>query len=732
MSLVRWLRKNNMKLMAVVVIALMFIFVAGDFIQRGNRSTATQVIGHMGAQKVTNYDLYTARGELDLLRALRADEILRSQDLQGVFLAELLFSDQRGSPALMSRVKSSIRRNLYAISDKQINDIYRRQAAPPDVLWFCLKTEAQRAGIGIPNDQAGGLLGQAIPQLFGGQTYSQFMSALMSRQGIPEQQILATFGELLAVWQYAQIICVNEGLTRQQVMVEAAAERESIDAQLVEFEAETFAATAEAPSQEQVQQHFDKYKTFIAGKISDENPYGFGYKLPDRVCLEYIAVKLDDVQTIVAPPTQDEVGDYYNRNKEEMFSEQVRSDPNDPNSELVIRTRSFAEVAASISKRLSSEKINARADAILQEARTLTEAEQAGPAGAAGEQVVAKPGDYDAAAKKLSEKHKIKVYTGRTGLLSANEMAMNEHLGMLCLRGYGQNPVRLTQVTFAVDELGVSELGPFDVLKPQINENIGPLKDMMTAAASTARRIMAVVRVVEAHKAAEPESLDVAFSTRGLQLDPNEQDSKENTYSVKEKATEDLKKLAAMETAKTRAEEFVALAGTEGWDKAISTFEERYGAKDPNKPKVFRLQNLTGMRRVSLATLEAVTVQGQGDPSAAFFLNQSRRSRLLVDKLYELVPADANTAKALPAVVEFKPDMRYLAIKDLSVKRLWKEDYEQAKPMQLFGAEYAQAQSLAPIHFNPENVVKRMHFKYVQSETQTTDANAPAKSEAAS
>lgn len=730
MSLVRWLRKNNMKLMAVVVIALMFIFVAGDFIQRGNRSTGTQVIGHMGTQKVTNYNLYAARNELDLLRALRADEILRAQDLQGVFLAELLFSDQRGSPALMSRVKSSIRRNLYAISDKQINDIYRRQA-PPDVLWFCLKTEAQRAGIGVPNDQAGGLLGQAIPQLFGGQTYSQFMAALMARHGIPEQQILATLGELLAVWQYAQMVCFSEGLTRQQVMVEAAAERESIDAQLVEFEAEKFAATAEAPSQEQVQQHFDKYKTFVAGAISEENPYGFGYKLPARVCLEYMAVKLDDVHTIVAPPTQDEVGEYYNRNKEELFSEQVRSDPNDPNSELITRTRSYAEVADTISRQLLSEKINAKADGIMQEARTLTEAGQADAAGAAAGQP-AKPGDYDAAAKKLSEKYKIKVHTGRTGLLSPNEVAMDEHLGTLFLRGYGQTPVRLNQVVFAVEGLDVSELGPFDVAKPQINENIGPLKDAMTAAVSTSRRIMAVVRVVEAHKAAEPENLDVAFSTRGLQLDPNEQASKKDTYSVKEKVTEDLKKLAVMATAKARADEFVALAGTEGWDKATSTFEERYGEKDPNKPKVFKLQNLTGMRRVSLAMLEAVAVQGQGDPSAASFLIGSRKSRLFVDKLYELVPADANTAKALPAVIEFKPDMRYLAIKDISVKRLWKEDYEQAKPMQLFSDEYAQAQSLAAIHFNPENVLKRMHFKFVKSATETTDANAPAKPEAAS
>jgi hypothetical protein len=720
-----------MKLMAVVVIALMFIFVAGDFIQRGNIQTSTQVVGHIGTQKITNYDLYVARGELDLLRSLRADDLLRAQDLQGVFLAELLFSDQRGSPELMSRVKSAIRRNLYAISDKQINDIYRRQA-PPHVLWFCLQNEARRAGIGIPNEQAGELLGQAIPQLFGGQTYSQFMTALMGRQGIPEQQILATLGELLAVWQYAQMMCVNEGLTRQQVMVEAASERETIDAQLVEFEAKLFAAAQAAPGQEQVQQHFDKYKTFVAGVISEENPYGFGYKLPARASLEYIAVKLDDVRTIVTPPTQDDVGDYYNRNKEELFSEQVRSDPNDPNSELITRTRSFAEVAGTISKQLLSEKISAKADGILQEARTLTEAGQTDVAGAAAGQPGAKPGDYDAAAKKLSEKHKIKLYSGRTGLLSAAEMQMDEHLGMLYLRGYGQNPVRLSQVVFAVDELGASELGPFDVPKPQINENIGPVKDLMTAAVGTSRRIVAVVRVTEAHKAGEPESLDVSFSTQGLQLDPNEQKSKDDTYSVKEKVVEDLNKLAAMDTAKARAEEFVVLAGKEGWDKALSTFEERYGEKDPNKPDVFKLQNLTGLRRMSLATLEALTIQGQGEPSAAFFLNESRKNRLFVDKLCELVPADANTAEALPVVMEFKPDMRYFAIKDISVKRLWKEDYEQAKPMQLFGEEHAQAQSLAAVHFNPENIVRRMRFKFVESGAEPADANAPTDAEAAS
>jgi len=54
--------------------------------------------------------------------------------------------------------------------------------------------------------------------------------------------------------------------------------------------------TAPEPSEDQLKQHFSQYKTFFPNEITDENTYGFGYKQPDRVSLEYIAVKLDDVR----------------------------------------------------------------------------------------------------------------------------------------------------------------------------------------------------------------------------------------------------------------------------------------------------------------------------------------------------------------------------------------------------------------------------------------------------
>jgi hypothetical protein len=196
--------------MAVVVVVLMIGFVGGSALNRllSPRSTS----GHRGVayfgdnKEITNYDLALARRELDILRMLRADELLKSQDLLGILLSELLFAEQRTSPALLNRIRQTIRTNQYRISDRQINDMYGR-SVPSSIYWLLLRDEVQLTGIRVQNEDVGKLLGQAIPQLFDGLTYSQRIGALINQYRIPEQQILTIFGKLLAVLQYAHMIC---------------------------------------------------------------------------------------------------------------------------------------------------------------------------------------------------------------------------------------------------------------------------------------------------------------------------------------------------------------------------------------------------------------------------------------------------------------------------------------------------------------------------------------------
>ena len=752
MSLVRWFRRNNTKVMAVVVIILMVAFVGGSSLSYmlqpkgyASRTVATTA----GNVKVKGYDLQVANRDLEILRTLKADIILgqmiripmsNTPDLQAFFLGELLFSEQKTSPVLINYIKNAIRTNLYDISEKQFNDMYKRTTVSgSEIYWHCLKTEARLAGIRVPNENVGEQLGRAIPKLFEGRNYSQIIGSIVSRQGVTEQQILEAFGNLLSVLQYAHLICADQDITIRQLMQTVAWESEGVNVEFVEFNSADFSEEQEAPVQEAIEEHFNKYKKYFSGEISEENPYGLGYKLQDRIQLEYIVLKLDEVSTIIKSPTQDEMENYYDRYKENLFMEQVPSDPNDPNSPMIDRLRSYSSVANIISKQLKQNKIDVKAEGIIQEAISLTEASiqdmndtELGEL--SSEELARLAGDYKAVAEQLGQKYKIKVYTGRTGMFDALDMQIDKYLSRLYLSGYSQNPVPLTKAVFAVPEIAASELGPFDVQAPRMYMNIGPARDMLELQGASGEMI-ALVRVVQAVKAVEPDNVDYTFGTESILLDPNEDETKEDIYSVKEKVIEDLKKLSAMETAKSRAGEFIGMVSDGDWQGAVDKFNEMYGkdthpdANDPNLPKTetFKLENLTGLRMVSKERLDALTAQSEGNPAAQYFANERNRGILLVKELYSHVPADSNSAESLPFIMVFKPDMTYYCIKDLTIKRLWKEDYDKIKTRRLFTEDSVQSQNLAVIHFNPENILKRMNFKLVDAEEPKEEPAEPEK-----
>lgn len=711
--------------MAIVVIIIMVGFIGGSSLLQQFSRRQVRTVAHYGQKgKIDEEDLYYARQELELLSVLRADDLLRNQDLRGILLGELLFAEQRISPELVNYIKQAVRQNQYRISDEQINQMYTtRMGIPPSVYWILLSDETEKAGIRIPNDQVGQLLGKVIPQLFDGASYSQVINSIMSQRGIPEEQILATLGKLLSILQYAHTICSSEDVTTRQVENMAAYERETINVEFVRFDAVAFEEFQDRPSEEQILGQFNKYKNIIAGDVTEENPYGFGYKIADRVQLEYITLKLADVRGIVKAPTLDQMEEYYDSHKQQMFTEQVRSNPDDPNSALVTRTKSYAEVARDISEQIVQEKINTTAERILQEARTLTEANLDQIADQSEEitteQLKELSGDYKTIAEQLEEKYKVQLYYGRTGLLSPVDMKNDDYLSRLYLASYGRNPVGLAQIVFAVKELELVELGIFDVAQPRMYGNIGPLKDIMQNYMGSSGAIMSLVRVIEAQKAHEPESIDLTFETGSMILDPN-QPTEDNIYSVKENVTKDLMQLDALETVKEKAEEFADLIESEDWNAALKQVNDAYkqarsdGEPNQDDPNEFMLQDLTDLRRISKADLETLIAQNQSDPASLYFMYEHRIQSRFVDKLYSLVPPDANSLEDTPLIVEFKPDMSYYVVKNLEITRLWKEQFEQIKPMLLFRNEHVQAQSLAIVHFNPENILKRTKFEAVR------------------
>ena len=268
MHLVKWFRKNNTKIMAVVVIVLMVGFVGGSALTgmlRGSGGARDTIAYHGKKQKITPLDVATARQELEMLQVLGADRVLQSQDLRGVFLSELLFSQSRSTPALLNYVMQTIQRNQYRVSQQQLTDLYEQRTMVPAFYWILLRDEALSAGIRIGAEEVAGLLRQVIPRLSEGQTYPALMRYVVGRYRVTEEDVLNTFGELLAVLQYAQTVCSSESVTHAQVRHLASLSNETLDAEFVQFESQWFADKDQTPGDYELQAHFDKYKASFAG-----------------------------------------------------------------------------------------------------------------------------------------------------------------------------------------------------------------------------------------------------------------------------------------------------------------------------------------------------------------------------------------------------------------------------------------------------------------------------------
>jgi hypothetical protein len=722
---------------SAVVLVLMILFIAGSALQymviRQHSSGSDGAVAYYGQQeksKITREELSAAMQELEILQTLRMDATLKQQqDMRLILLGELLFSQDRGSAGAMNRAMQIIHQYRLPVSDRQLSETYNRPA-PPAVYWILLRNEAESAGVSPPADEVSTLLTSMLPRLFPGQTYSAVIGSVVNRFRVPEETIVETVGRLLAVLQYAQVICSMEDITFSQLKHMASWAGDTLDVEFVAFDPRVFADKQSLPTDEAMRAHFNKYKGNYSGHVTDDNPFGFGYRLPDRVQLDYVALKLSDVARIVPAPTDEDTMKYYQQNRMTVFTEEVPSDPNDPNSPRIPRVRPYADVKELIATQLEQQRVSTKTEQILDEVRNQADANLQVDAREgkelSPEDAKARAGDYGKIAQEVAAKNGITLYSGQTGWLSATDIESDEQLSKLYVSGQGMTNVPLTQVLFSVDAFGPDAAVLMFAAKPRMYTTIGPARNPMTVRGTDpSGQIMMVARIVGASKAAEPESLDVTYSTKTLDLGEPAATKKDQTHSVQQQVARDLQTLAAWDATRRRVGEFVTMASRQGWDAAVAKFNDLYGkgaANDLNGD-AFKLDRLTGQRRVPNVELWVIAAQAAGSPVGLTDIHQAEVDKRRIDLFFSLVPPGAASAANLAAILEFKPDRCLYAVKKLSVQWLSLERYQSGKIALLQWQDNAQTQSLAVAHFNPANILKRMSFKFAEPSPQPKQEN---------
>ncbi|MFA6176212.1 MAG: hypothetical protein WC765_06510 [Phycisphaerae bacterium] len=725
MHLVKWIRKNMSKLMAVFVILIMVAFIMPQVLNQlakpRSRGPEKAMWLYDTDSQISYNAVRQATGELAVLKGLFIDKFLLGQrDFKYVLLGELLFPESVQGAAMSDEIKRAAMQNQFRVSQSRIDDFFGQSRGRSELFWLLLKAEAQKAGCATSPKQAGDILKMIVERMTEGKVDA---ATLVKNAGaahqMTEDDCLQAFADVLTIVSYARIATEVEDVTESEMAAAAAIPQEKFSAEFVEFNAKTFADKAAEPGEQQTAEQFNKYKNYLPGVITQDNPFGFGYKQRARVAVEYMLVKLDDVKKLVAVPTEEEAEEFYQQNLE-RFVEEIPADANDPNAQPTQRQKSYAEVASLIKDALLNRKVSAKATSILGQATEIADSEiiSLDFEKARVEDFKAKAKDYSAASESVAKQNNIKIYAGKTGLLSAEDFQLSQSLGSLMMQSQSRIPTRLTKIAFALDQLGdeAAKLGPYEPAKPKMFVSVGPLLDNMGS-------FMAMIRVIDAVKAAVPPDVNFSYERNLPQVTENVQIS-EITYSLKEQVRKDCKNLAAFAIANQKAEDFMAMVKADGWEKAIKKFNADYPAKVADS-NTFDMQKWTDKTRVSRSDMEMAKVAMSGSPAAERYINQSIMYGKLIDAFYSQFTGDSTEAANLPLMIKFQPQMSCFAVKSLNRTFAPMESYETNRQQIAYGKDYIIGQSMAFEFFMPDNITKRMNLRPAQKDDKS-DSNSVA------
>jgi len=717
---IKWIRKNERKIMTVVVILIMIAFIGGSALQQfmsriNPDKKAVAFYGQKG--KIAPRDLRAAQSELEVLKALGMPKLLVGMDDIGAeLLGQVLFgSDSQVSVYVSDRMKQRIVQGQLVVGISDVDAFFMQVGGRSELNWLLLKAEARAAGCVIPLETAKRMLKLVVPQIMPGTDAGQLVDYLVKNHRITEEKIMGVVANLLEILSYAKIITGNEELTIAQIRSTMGRTAEKIDAEFIKIEAADFIGKIEMPDDAQLTKQFEQYKGVAAGLCAPDNPYGFGYKLPAMVTLEYILVKLEDIEALIEEPDQKDMEDFYRQNRDNqsysnMFQFTMRMDPNDPASETT-QIRTYSQAQALIKKHFKQQRTASRADMIFNRASELTEAGFAGEDidQADAEKLKSLATDYAGSAEKLKAEFNLEVYTGKTGMLSIEDFSKTKYLSSMVAQGQSKIPTGLANLLFSIDEIGLTKLGRFDASGPKMWSNVGPVKDRFGS-------IMVMARIVEAQKAAVPESIDLSFGKKAIELDGA--DDELETYSVKGAVERDCRLVKAMSIAKARADELAGMVAESGWDKGVNKFNEKYFSKPSDESEKAAIEKMTSQSKVSLADIELTKILAKDFPDMADNMQERLNVGRLAGQFYSLLPAGETEGINLQTVIEFAPDLSYYLVKDVSRAEVNEQEYFGVKKVIAYQTESMRVSSLSLAHFMPENIRQRMEFRSAEPKEQ--------------
>ena len=710
MNPVKWLRKNNRKVMAIVVVFIMISFVLGSALTRmanlGGRSPEDarwlfdegQISPNMQSQAEAELSvlLNVGMGESLLKRDPNTGQI-GQRNLGMVLLYQLLFPQSAKNENLNRVAKMAARQGQLPVSETQIDKFFIETSEDAAVNWILLKNEAKNNGIT--------LLAEQSEQMFLQANMDQRIGVMAKNMGLTKRVIYQAVADLMSVQIMLSFMTTGDNVTALEIQNMLSLQQDTFDAEFVKIPAKLFTSGIKQPSEEEIAKQFAAFKDVFTGQLSSENPFGFGYKQHDKVKLEYVIVNIEDIEKQVPEATDEEAEQFYLKNLPDLKT-QVRSDPADPNSPMVEKTIEYAKVASLIKRQISQGKIDSKAQEIINSIKDTADSAftDMDTSKEDIEKIKAVAESYAKIAEAASVKYNVPIKAGVTSLVSAENLVSGSVLGNMGIADSKKASVSLIALIFSIDQLSDKQI--FDVTKPRMYESIGMLRDPYG-------KMVGLVRILEAKKSYAVDDLNAVIDINMPMTDT----SKIKSYTIREKVAEDIMLEKAFDVAAVKAEEFVASIKDANWAASIAKFNTEYAGEDPNAEKI-AMDSLNSQRRMSLTDLEIAKMFSQAQTGSDGMLSQAQNYKNFIDKIYSI------TSDKLPAIVDSKPDAMVYVFKDVKIKKMNVDEYQQVKNRVALGLDEKTMQGAALVFLMPENIKSRMNFRLAEkSKADANDSN---------
>jgi hypothetical protein len=257
------IQKNQKKIMAFFGVVLMLTFIKGLVPQGHDTGTVPRQIATLDGQPVTQVQVAALTSEWQLLKTLRFVDP-NQPDAQSYPLPVAIFGEKLSS---------------------QINQDQLDHANQKDAIFFLLVQEARRQGIMIATEQLQSFLNNNV--------------APLPEEGTPERdQVEQAVNDCLLVKQMLDRADSAIKISRPYQALLLAESTQALSVKFVPVTISRFIDKVPKPTDADIQNQFDAYSDREPGEFGQAaDPLGFGYKVPNRVQVQYIGVNHADLRT---------------------------------------------------------------------------------------------------------------------------------------------------------------------------------------------------------------------------------------------------------------------------------------------------------------------------------------------------------------------------------------------------------------------------------------------------